>query len=220
MAFDRTNPEALKWARERSAMLVTEVTAETRDAIRQVVARAFEEGIPPRQAARLLQDVVGLRTDQVNGVLSTRKKLMDAALRADKLGRAVAVKLPNGASIMVPPGGLTPEKMSALLKRLAEKARRQRALLIARTETIAASNAGQQELWRQAVENGLLRGNELQRWSVAHDERLCDVCRPLDGVVVPLGAKFQTSLGPVTGPPAHPNCRCAVVMQMPARRAT
>jgi len=206
MEFDRTNPEAVKWARTRAAQLVTEVTAETQKAIRHIIARAFREGIAPRESARLIRDVVGLRTDQTDSVLALRTRLLAAERKA-------------GASITVPPRGLGADRISAILKRQAQRQLRQRALLIARTETIAASNAGQQELWRQAVSSGLLRGNELQMWTVSFDERLCPVCRPLNGVTVPMGVPFQTSLGPVYAPPAHPNCRCAVVLSVPSPRS-
>lgn len=217
MAFDRTSAEAVEWARDHSAQLVTSVTAETRAGIRHIVERAMTEGIAPREAAKLVKQIVGLRPDQVDSVLNARQKLLDAAARAQRTGRPVKVKIPgvpNG--VTVPPSGLTPERMSATLQRYADRKLRERALLIARTETIAASNAGQQLQWAQAVKDGLLRGNEKQRWVVAFDERLCKVCRALHGKEVPLGQPFMSINGPVMGPPAHPNCRCSVVLAVPS----
>lgn len=219
MAFDRTSPEAIEWARTRSSTLVTQITAETREGIRQAIARAFSEGIAPRESARLIRELVGLRPDQVDAVLNARKRLIDAATRASRTGRAVAVKIPGAPNgvLKVPPGGLPPARLQATLKRYAERQLRQRALLIARTETIAASNAAQQLQWAQAIRDGLLRGTEMQRWSTARDERTCPVCRPLDGVTVPLGQTFPSELGPLTAPPAHPNCRCAIVLAVAPR---
>jgi SPP1 gp7 family putative phage head morphogenesis protein len=219
MAFDRTMPEAIDWARTRGSMLVTSVTAETRDGIRRAIARALEEGIAPREAARIIKDIVGLRPDQVDAVLNARQRLLDAEVRATRTGRAVSVKIPGApnGSLKVPPGGLAQERLQATLKRYSERQLRQRALLIARTETIAASNAGQQLQWEQAVRDGLLRGTEQQRWSTARDERTCPICRPLDGVTVPLGAPFPSRNGPLKAPPAHPNCRCSVVLAVAPR---
>jgi hypothetical protein len=54
----------------------------------------------------------------------------------------------------------------------------ERAELIARTETMRASNEGQQEAWDQAVEEGLLTGNEQQEWIVTPDDRLCPSASP------------------------------------------
>lgn len=216
MAFDRTSAEAVAWARDHSAQLVTSITAETRAGIRQIITRAFSEGIAPREAAKLVKQIVGLRPDQVDAVLNVRQKILDAAARATRTGKAVKIKIPGvPQGISVPPAGLTPERMSATLQRYADRQLRQRALLIARTETIAASNAGQQLQWAQAVKDGLLRGNEKQRWVVAFDERLCKVCRALHGQQVALGQPFMSINGPVMRPPAHPNCRCAVVLAVP-----
>lgn len=85
-----------------------------------------------------------------------------------------------------------------------------RAETIARTETISASVNGQQELWDQAVEEGLLTGDEQQEWIITPDDRLCPICEAIEGQTVPLGEPFETEDGEVDGPPAHPRCRCAV----------
>lgn len=85
-----------------------------------------------------------------------------------------------------------------------------RAETIARTETIRASNQGQQLAWDQAVEEGLLTGDEKQTWIVTPDDRLCPICEPLDGQTVALGAQFAVDGDFIDSPPAHPNCRCTV----------
>lgn len=85
-----------------------------------------------------------------------------------------------------------------------------RAELIARTETMAASNEGQQEAWSQAVDDGLLTGNEKQEWITTPDDRLCPICAPLDGEQVGLNEYFDVDGEQLDGPPAHPNCRCTV----------
>jgi len=85
-----------------------------------------------------------------------------------------------------------------------------RAETIARTETMKASNAGQQLAWDQAAEEGLLTGDESMEWIVTPDDRLCPICEPLDGQTVPLGGMFDVDGEDVEGPPAHPNCRCTV----------
>lgn len=217
MAFDRISAEAVAWAEEHAAALVTSITAETRAGLRRAIARAFSEGIAPRESAKIIRQIVGLRPDQVDAVLNVRQRLLDAQARATATGRTITVKVPGvPRGVRVTPAGLPPDRISAVLDRYAKRQLRQRALLIARTETIAASNAGQQLQWAQAVKDGLLRGNEMQRWVVAFDERLCPVCRALHGQKVPLGQPFQSIDGPVKAPPAHPNCRCTVVLDIPS----
>jgi SPP1 gp7 family putative phage head morphogenesis protein len=89
-----------------------------------------------------------------------------------------------------------------------------RAELIARTETMRASNAGEQEAWDQAVEEGLLMGNEKQEWIVTPDDRLCPLCEAMDGQMAGFGETFNFDGDEIDGPPGHPRCRCTVGLQL------
>ncbi len=216
MAFDRTNPRAVDWARQRSAFLVKQVSAETRAAIRDIIARAMTEGMAPRQAARLIRDGVGLRRDQADAVANLLQRATDAGKRATRLGRPVTVHY-GSSRVRVPPGGLPGTRLNRLLDRYSQRLRRQRSLMIARTETITASNQGQIELWRQARTTGLLRGDEQKQWSTTPDDRACPACIRLDGEKVDMDAQFDGGkFGSVDGPTLHPNCRCAVVLSVPS----
>lgn len=238
LAFDRTNPEAIRWARQRAAFLVREVNAQTRAAIREIIAQAFADGIPARRAATMIRNIpVGLTQHQSKAVTNLAKSLQDAALRADALGRPVTVSygdhqvrvparrvvidgerrvvntITRRSRVRVPPGGLSADRMAQIQKRYAERLRRARALNIARTESINAVRAGQQQSWKQNVEAGLLRGTERQRWSSTNDERRCEICWQLEGQEVALGEVFESSfVGPLDGPTAHPQCRCVVTL--------
>jgi hypothetical protein len=45
-------------------------------------------------------------------------------------------------------------------------------------------------------------------WFTNQDDRVCDICGPLDtGKPVPFDKPFNAELG-IDSPPAHPNCRC------------
>lgn len=89
-----------------------------------------------------------------------------------------------------------------------------RAEIIARTETMTASNRGQQELWDQAVDADLLTGREKQVWIVTPDDRLCPICEPMEDETAPLGGTFTVDGAEISGPPAHPRCRCTVGLQL------
>lgn len=184
--FDGANPFAIVEARENAARMVTQVTAETRKAIRTIVSRSFTEGIPPREAAQLIRPLIGLTDAHARAVLARRRDLI-----ASGVSRATAAK-------------------DAL--RYSSKLLKYRSVLIARTEIMTASNAGEIASWREAQRLGLM-GRADKLWIVTPDDRLCPKCRPMDGIVVPLDAKFPTPFGRVDGPPMHPNCRCAVGVQ-------
>src|SRR5687768_8227709 len=55
-----TNPAAVEAADRGTALLVTRVTNDAKRAIQQVIARSIQHGIPPRQAAQAIREIVGL----------------------------------------------------------------------------------------------------------------------------------------------------------------
>lgn len=87
-----------------------------------------------------------------------------------------------------------------------------RADLIARTETMDAANSGQAEAWAQAVDAGLLTGDEQREWIASDDAVLCDQCDELNGETTGLEELFSDGSD---GPPAHPNCRCTEGLVLP-----
>lgn len=111
-------------------------------------------------------------------------------------------------------GQTVAETRAALLDRFTADVTR--AQLIARTETIRASNAGAAEVYR-------LAGVERKRWITAGDA--CEFCQQFEGREVGIDENFAaqgTALAAgdrtmrldyedVATPPLHPNCRCALV---------
>jgi SPP1 gp7 family putative phage head morphogenesis protein len=79
-----------------------------------------------------------------------------------------------------------------------------RAEMIARTESMDAANEGLAQGWDQAVEEGLLTGDEQKTWIAAEDP--CPECEEVDGETVPMDEDFSVG----DDPPLHPNCRCTM----------
>lgn len=188
VSFNLINPRAVLWARTNSARLITEVTASVQASVREIIGRAFTEGFAPREAARLIREIVGVTERQAGAVMTYQGQLLVAGRSADDAARLAA--------------------------RYGQQLLNQRALTIARTETITSSCQGQQELWRQAVDRGLLNPEATWRqWIVTDDDRLCEaICLPMDGQIVGLEEPFTTGDGRpamMPGQDVHPNCRCA-----------
>ena len=85
----------------------------------------------------------------------------------------------------------------------------ERAMVIARTETNMASNAGALAGYRAS---GVVDG---KRWVTAEDDLVTPECQENgaagldgDGVLLDLAADYPSG---DAAPPAHPNCRCAIV---------
>jgi len=201
MSFDKTNPAASAWAKKESAELIIGVGVGTKRAIKEIMHQAFEQGLPPRTAARLVRAKIGLSEGQADAVMKVRKELASASDELVMMGKM---------RVRVPSGGLSVSRVEELTDRYSTRALNYRARTIARTETIAASNEGQRQLWEQATDQGLLTGNELREWIVTPDDRLCEICESMEGALAGITDKFETDLGELMGPPLHPNCRCAV----------
>lgn len=178
--FDKTNPKAAEWARNHAAKLVSNVSGENRDAIRNAITNGFDRQVSVQSTAKTIRGFIGLTSRDTQAVLNRFKK--DQASVGDVRAFSRADKY-------------------------AEKLKRSRALTIARTETIRAANEGQVQLWEQAVKKGFLTGQEQRQWITT--ENACPICGPLEGQTVGLREAFKTSVGNIDGPPAHPRCRCA-----------
>lgn len=189
MDLGAVHPMAADWARQHAADLL-DAPARTQGRVRRLVAQAIDEGVPPRELARMLRGVVGLTEQQAEAVANFRRRL-----RAD---------------------GVSVEDADRRTARYGQAKRRERALTIARTELVAAVNAGQQALWEQAIEQGLVDEAVMRKvWIVTNDELLESRCEALDGESVPVGEDFSSG---VAHPPLHPRCRCAVALQAVKRR--
>lgn len=68
ITFDRFNPRAYEFARRQSSQLITEVGKATKEAVRVMIGRAFDEGLPPEALKRLIRERVGLRSDQIEAL--------------------------------------------------------------------------------------------------------------------------------------------------------
>ena len=78
----------------------------------------------------------------------------------------------------------------------------ERAQTIAVTETTRAYSEAAAETQQMLNQTGLPMN---RIWHTSADERVCDICGPLDGL-----PEQDWSQQFPSGPPAHPNCRCGV----------
>ena len=103
--------------------------------------------------------------------------------------------------------GLSMDGISELISQVFDD--ETRADLIARTETIRASNYGALEGYKQS---GVVNQKE---WLCTEDDRLCEECSAMDGTVIDLDDNFQdeedNDYEDVGAPPLHPNCRCTLI---------
>ena len=113
--------------------------------------------------------------------------------------------------------GLAMEKIAATIVDFVENRSITTSLMIARTETIWASNAGAEFGYMQS---GVVEG---KMW-LGGQVGICDICADMEGLTAPLGGSFDVSAimdkygitfdytaGEMPFPPLHPNCRCTII---------
>jgi len=181
LAFDLTNPQAVKWAKQNAARLIKDISSETRNAVKQAIARAVSGEMTTAQVGRYVREIVGLTERQEQGVFNFYERAIAAGFSdADALDEA------NG---------------------YAESLRRYRSEVIARSEVLRAENAGQELLWEQGVASGQLKGLERQ-WLATDDELTCPICGEMNGQTTPIGEPWKGPDGEEFATPqdSHPQC--------------
>lgn len=184
--FDIVNPYVVEWAGRRAAEQVTLIDAESRAAIQSIIERAVSEGIDARSAGRMIREFVGLNTRQAAAVANYRAGLIEA--------------------------GVKPSRIEDLVAKATNRAWRQRAEMIARTEIQTAANFGQTEAWKQSAAKGLLDPASTRRVWIAN-VGACALCVAMAEASrespATLTGSFIGDAGTFDAPPGHPGCRCS-----------
>lgn len=187
--------DSAAWAAQNGARTIKGLSVSTKNAIRATITSGIVANRTPQQIAKDIQTIVGLRAPQAAALLAQGERLAAGGMAlGDVAARLAQVKT----------GMLT-----------------SRAMTIARTETINAANGGQQLAWQIAQRQGILTDeNSRKRWLVTFDDLLDEViCAPMPDMAENLDVKldewFTTGAGfQVESPTAHPNCRCAMGLEV------
>lgn len=192
--FDYTDPRALEYAVKQSGTLVTNMTAQMQEMVRQIIGRAFTNNVPVYDTAAELRSVINLTARQEktysNFVEMNRTRLTQEGLSGRKLQL----------------------KLDALAKTQYNKMISQRSKVIARNEILVAENNGRMLGFQQSVEQGWSSPISMKRWSTSTDERTCTICMPMNGMSVQWNQYFPNG---IYEPPAHIMCRCSISLLEP-----
>ncbi|GEO26240.1 hypothetical protein AAC03nite_20250 [Alicyclobacillus acidoterrestris] len=181
--FDVTTPAVEQWIDDNGAKLVTRISSAQQEGLKAVIHQAAAGTYGPDELARVIRPMVGATARQTKAAERYYEGLRKDGVRADEAKKRALNMIAN--------------------------AHRYRAQNIARTELAQAFNAGADLAVRQAQSQGYM-GEVDKVWLTADDERVCDVCGPLDEVRVAQDATFP---GGFAHPTAHPQCRCCVAYE-------
>lgn len=190
ISFDLLNPKTVDYINQYTGDLITRITEQQKESIREIVESAAIDGINPRVTALKIRDVgIGLDGPRQKALLNYEGKLLERGLSKDQVKSGVS--------------------------RYYSELMRQRTETIARNESITAAKSGVQEQWAQAKDAGLIDDTARKFWVTAGDSRVSKTCRSIasmnaDGV--PVNSPFQSPNGDVWTQ-GHIQCRCSVVLR-------
>lgn len=186
-SFDRSREESARWAANEAGQLIREISDGQRDMVKDLISRAQLSGISPSDVAREIRNGIGLTSTQAQWVSNFyERNLTDNIANGLSMSAAVA-------------------RAQSATDRYQTQVHRYRASTIARTEIMRANSEGRQEAWRQGAEGGWISPNAEKEWIAEPDA--CEICEALNGTRVALTDEFSEG-----EPPAHPNCRCDVLL--------
>lgn len=229
--FQGRHPRAEAWSRETSASLITEITRDTEQLIRDLVADAVQKSRPyravtsdliGRQAGNQRKGgLIGLHSTQARYVQAMRGELTDPESMANYFNRSRRDRRFDAIVRRAMSEGkpVAQADMDRITGRYADRLLRLRGETIARTEGNKAMNAGRAEAIVQMVEGGKVPQDAVSIiWDATPDSRTRDSHMALNGEQIKWGQRFQS---PVTGalmqwphdetaPAAETvNCRCS-----------
>jgi len=200
LLFNMIDERAVTYARERGSQLIVEITDQMRETVRDTIAAAQRGEMTYQQAAIRLQTTVPLSSRDAGAVSKYIDKQFERFMRQGLSEAKARIKAQN---------------MGA---RYGAKLLDSRTRTIARTEIIDASMSGRYLGWEAGVSGGYIASDSVKEWIAEPDA--CPICRPLDGMIISWNDPWAFPEGVRAGsndlmPPAHPNCRCSVVILPP-----
>jgi len=210
--FDVRAPRAEQWLRQHSSELVTRISAEQLEAIRETVTAGTVAGRAPRataldivgridpQTGRRVGGTIGLTPQQNQFVLNARQQLQSGdpdELRA-YLTRALRDRRYDGRVRRAIESGkpLKAADIETMVGRYSDSMLRLRGETIARTEALQAFNVAREEAIQQAVDAGAVDpGQTVKIWRTGADGRVRDTHAAMNGQRVPLQSPFRSPSG-------------------------
>ncbi len=208
--FDVTNPKVFEWINTELDDFFGSMDKNSRAALQEVVTWGFSQGRHPTAMARELKSVLSLPPNHVKAVQGYRKFLEELGQRDDltSLPKSVMQRLRRSdIRLFAPKSGLNQGRIDKLTGAYKRRLLREYAETLTRTATIKASAEGQNQLWNQALDEGLLNRNKFEvRWITTPDDRACQICMARNNKRRPIDGSYPGGYG---GPTAHLQCRCA-----------
>lgn len=230
LAYDATNPRAVRILDSMELRLAEDFTANTRDAMRAVLRDGLERGLNPRVTATRLRASIGLSAHEVEQAQNYERLLragskdaLDRELRDARFDRSVARAASGGTP-------LTETQIQRMVSGYYDGLTATAAETLARTESLAAVHMGAEEMWSQAIGVGDVDPAAMECiWQAGDPPRTRAWHASMDGQTRAFGETFLSGKGNALRFPCDPaapiseraRCRCNKITRyrIPAKTA-
>lgn len=186
------NEAAAEFMAREGAALLEAISRRSLEGVRQALIDQLAGQVSPTEAAARIGDLVGLDARGVKAVTRFRAQI-----------EAQLIPIPAAET------AATRAVIERRVKAFADRQLRIRGRLIADTEIQSAIQEGERVYWDIAADLGDIDpALVVKKWFTVQDGRVCPICLPLHNTDQRLRESFSTSVGLISGPPAHPRCRC------------
>ncbi len=225
VGFDQVNERAVAHMQHERLRLIREFADEQKQATRLALSDGIQRGANPIEQARAFRGSIGLTSRQQQSVLNFRRYLEQAAsgdtsalsrtLRDRRFDPTIRRALRTGEP-------LSAEQIERMTARYRERYVKYRSEVIARTEALRAVHVGQDEAMHQAVDDGLIDRESMERtWITSRDGRERESHALLNGQKRGLDETFPGLAGELRYP-GDPNapaaetiqCRCGLAIRI------
>lgn len=224
LTFDRLRPRVVEAMRASSIRLASGLAESQREVVRATLARGIARGDSTLAMARRIRENVGLTSYHEGVVANYRRALetrsrsaLDRVLRDQRFDPSVRRALEEGRD-------LAPKKIDRMVSRYRDRMLTHRAQAVARTEATAAVEAGRSAAIEQAVAEGRINRDEVERVWRTQSSNVRDSHSAMSGQVRGYQEAFLSGAGvPLRYPgdetaPAseRANCRCRTDVRLRA----
>lgn len=193
-SFNPTTASIKNWTANHAGELIVQLTDTQAKGINSLIQMAATTGMSVDELAKCIRPTVGLYSGQMTANFNYYQSVKNNLLKNNPhMTQSTAIKIASEKAL-----------------KYAEKQHMYRAMNIARTELAFAYNRGEFESAKQAVQQGYM-GHTVKRWITAGDNRVCPICRSLEGEEAELESEYNIkSKSDGLTPSAHPSCRCCL----------
>lgn len=193
-SFNLTTANIRNWTTNHAGELIVQLTDTQTKGINSLIQMAATTGMSVDELAKCIRPTVGLYSGQMTANFNYYQSVKNNLLKNNPhMTQSTATKIASEKAL-----------------KYAEKQHMYRAMNIARTELAFAYNRGEFESAKQAVQQGYM-GHTVKRVITAGDNRVCSICRSLEGEEIELEAEYSIkNKSDGLTPPFHPSCRCCL----------